>query len=452
MTLALLLLALAATPPAPAAKAKSLASAADWDALYLAFASGDPKAYSRADRRAIGAALEAGAKAMTSKDAVMATSLAERAVAFDPRPDLLLAAAALEEQVQQDGQAAKFLDRAVELAPRSGPAHLARAELALEENDAQLALTHLKAVPRTFQKAKVRALESKARAAIARKQAAQVELVRMQVQVAKEERTARNIADTPSTPGLGGRADPLRGAKEAGLRESADAHFYFAYGNNQRDWGQRADYEDRVARALEEAYEFVGEVMHTNRTQKVGVVLYTKEEFNFHFGGSELSRAAGFYSGKIRINDAEEISPDVRATIVHEYTHAVLDELAHGGQHIPMWVNEGFATYVDGLYRERQSLRSDAQGWGVDVHGLAKAGAFPKLETLNRGFLSYRNPPLAYIAACEAVTLMVQRYGMGTFVQAVRDSATQPWDALFKERFNGDLSKLDDDVQSELAD
>lgn len=446
-TLVLMLALLASN--ATAADAQKLAAAKQWDDLYLQFSSGDPGAFSARDRSAIAAALLQGAQG--SEDAVISTSLAERAVAFHETVPALVFAAQLEEKVQQNAQAARFLDRAIALQPRSGPAHFARAELALSENDAALALQHVRAVPAKYQPAGVRALRRRAEAAQAEKQAGESALHRVEQQVAEHERHASDPVPQATGAGSGARVDPLAGAQLAGLRERAGAHFAFAYGNNERDWGQRAEYEGKVESALEEAYEFVGETLHANRTQPTAVVLYTSEEYAFHFGGSELSRAAGFYSGKIRINGAEELTPEVKAVIVHEYVHAVLDELMHGGQHCPVWVNEGFATYVENLYRDRRGMPGADDAWAQELRATAAANRLPKLTELNRGFLQYPNPRLAYATAGRAIRILVEHYGMKTFVDLAREVSTRPWGQAFPERMPTELSELDEEVRGELS-
>jgi len=460
---ALLLVAiLAATPASTAADAEKLARAKNWDDLYLAFSSGDPAKFASADRAKIGDALLSGARAMAPTDAVMAVSLGERAVAFHETVDALLETASLEEKADQNGQAAKFLDRAVALDAKSGAAHLARAELALRENDAPLCLKQLDAVPAGFEAAEVKALRNKAQTKVIEKQAGEAALDRVQQQVAINQLKAPDQAAPASKSSKQGPAqaktvsmidpaDRMDGAAMAGLRQKAGEHFVFAYGNNERDWGQRADYEGHVEEALEEAYEYVGEAMHTNRTEPVQVVLYTKQEFEFHFGGSALSRAAGFFSGKIRINGAEEMTPEVRAVIVHEYVHAVLAELMGPRGNCPQWVNEGFATYVENMYRDSRGMPGADDGWRTELHSMAVAGQLPHLQTLDRSFLEYNNPRVAYATSGRAMKILIERFGMDAFVAALQDSAKMGWPKSMAEHLSADLDSLDDEVKSELS-
>jgi hypothetical protein len=249
----------------------------------------------------------------------------------------------------------------------------------------------------------------------------------------------------------GSTVDAAEGAALSGLRERAGRHFVFAYGNNARDWGQRAEYEGRVMDALEEAYEFVGEDLHANRTQPVTVVLYTKQEFDLHYGGMALSRAAGFFSGKIRINDAQELTPEVRSVIVHEYVHAVVEELNHGGNNCPVWINEGLATKVENDWRSHQGMPGTDDGWRMQLRSMAAANKLPTLGQLNQSFLNYPNPRLAYATAGKGVELIIERWGTEALVTLLRDAAEKPYAKLFAERMTPDLASLDADVAAALA-
>lgn len=444
-----------ASPPT-AAEATALASARSWDDLYLKFSAVDPAPFSRTDRAQVAAALLAGARAMAD-DAVLATSLAERALAFAESTEALLLAAEGNRRLQQFGQSEKWLDRALVLEPKSAPAHLARAALALQENDAQIALAHLAALPRGFEPARVKALRAQAQGKLGEKKAGEEAMRRVELQVqsaasAPPGKAPRaGVRVTPAVASGESVVDAAEGAALTGLRERAGRHFVFAYGNNARDWGQRAEYEGKVMDALEEAYEFVGGDLHANRTQPVTVVLYTKAEFDLHYGGMALSRAAGFFSGKIRINDAQELTPDVRAVIVHEYVHAVVEELNHGGQNCPVWVNEGLATKVENDWRAHQGMPGADAGWRMQLRSMAAAGQLPSLQQLNQSFLAYSNPRVAYATAGKGVELIIERWGTDAFVTLLRDAAQKPYAQLFAERMTPDLASLDADVAAALS-
>jgi hypothetical protein len=458
-----------AAPP-PARTATELAASKSWDDLFLQFGAAQPKDYPAADRAAVGKALLQGAQAMAPSDAVTAVSLAEKSVAFDETVAGLLVAAELNQNLQQNGQASKEYDRALQLDSKSERGHLLRAELAIAEGEAQLALTHLGALGKSFEPERVKKDTAQAQALLAEKKAGQAALDQLQQRVDRgpsaapepepkgkgkkgkkgHESKTIEVASEEPTPVKGVAVrDSVSDAQLAGLREKASDHFVFSYGNNERDWGQRADYEGRVMEALEEAYEFVGRTMGTNRSQRVQVVLYTKQEYEFHFGGSELSRAAGFFSGKIRINGAEEMTPEVRTVIVHEYTHAVIDELvAH--QHIPQWVHEGTATWVENEYRYAQGMPGADDNWRQSLRGMARNDQLPKLAQLDVGFLGLRNPRVAYATSGEAIKELVEEHGVETLVKVLRATATGAWAKAFAEAY-GEQPRLDDEVREALS-
>jgi hypothetical protein len=464
--LLLLLVQLAAASNPSASEASSLAQAGSWDDLFLKFGSAQPQGYSAADRTRVAQALLQGAQAMEKTDAVTAVSLAEKSVAFAETVPALLFAGELNQRLQQNGQAAKEYDRALQLDAHHSRAHLLRAELALSEGEPQVALAHLKGLPAAFEAARVKDDARRAEAALAQRQAGEAALGQISRsgeapapppepaspgKKGKKGRQPKTIAGgEPAEPGAGATVrDPISDAQLAGLRERANQHFVFSYGNNERDWGQRADYEGRVMDALEEAYEFVGRTLAANRTEKVQVVLYTRQEYEFHFGGSELSRAAGFFSGKIRINGAEEMTPEVETVIVHEYTHAVIDELVHH-QHIPQWVHEGTATWVENEYRSARGLPGADDGWRNPLRQLARNGKLPRLAQLDVGFLGLQNPRVAYATSGQAIQILVERYGVETLGGVLRASAASPWAQAFASAY-GEQSTLDDQVREALS-
>lgn len=463
----------AAAPQGTAADAKKLASEKAWDDLYLKFSSGDPKALPEADRAAIAEALLKGAQALGGEDPVIALSLAERSVEFKPTVEALIAAADFNRKAKQNGQAATLLEQASKLDPANASVKVARAELALEENEPGVARDLLEKVPANVEPARVKKLKAQAQLALDSKRAEQQELERVEKEVASKQGgkggAARPSAEQPievtrpgrTRPGSAGAEEPNRidpgdrydqgGSNLAGLREKASEHFTFAYGNNARDWGQRAEYEGRVMAALEDAYRFVSEKLGVSRRPKTEVVLYTRKEYEFHFGGSELSRAAGFFSGKIRINDAEALTDDVRAVIVHEYVHAALDDIL-GNKHAPQWSNEGAATWIENAWRYRNGLPNADEPWRADVMAYAKSNRLPRLDQLDVGFLGLSNPRAGYVIGGKAIELMVQKRGASGLVELFRTFSPGKFEAAYKATFPGDLAALSEEARLALSE
>jgi tetratricopeptide (TPR) repeat protein len=455
-----------AAPEAPKAdaKAKPSAQAAQalardkaWDDLFLQFSAGDPKAFPAADRATIADALLAGATDLAGSDGVMAVSLVERSIAFKEQGASLRLAGKLNQQLEQSGQAARFFERALDLDPKDAEARLLRAELAVKEGEGALALKALETLPAAYEPARAGKAREGARALEASRKANQDAVSQLQKDRAAlkaadkgpKKPSAVAVAEEPVAQPMGN-PEQSRETVGMGLKQRALQHFTFAYGTNGRDEFQKDAYEDQAMAVLEEAYEFVGATLSANRSKPVDVVLYTKKEYDFHFGGSELSRAAGFFSGKIRINGAEKFTPEVKATVVHEYLHAVVDELT-GGKRVPQWVNEGLATWVENEYRASHHMQNADAAWWGRLKLMATKGQLPPLDQLDVGFLGLSNPRLGYATAGQGVKLLVEARGVENFVSMLRDTGSGPFSDLLKSRYTTTTTDLDYEIKSSLS-
>ncbi|HSP77649.1 MAG TPA: tetratricopeptide repeat protein, partial [Myxococcaceae bacterium] len=373
---ALILATLLAASPPPAEQARKLGSRRAWEELYLAYAAAEPEGYPPADRRTIAAALQKGCEALASSDQVMAYSLGERAVSFDETAPGLRCVARTALATQQRGAAEAALRQGLEHFPKDGHFALELGRLLLEEKDPQGAIAALEQVPpRSPQASRARTLLKKARLQASEEHEARSQARRIERRFEGEPRA------TPSSDSASSGLSYTSGVSADGMRTRANRRFVVKYFNNQRDFGQRAEYEGRVVAALEEAYAHTRTVLGEARESPVDVVLYTREEFRTHHGAGLARAVAGLYSdGAIRINDAAELDSGTKATLVHEYVHAVLDDLRQAsppGQRLPIWLNEGIATYV-----EWRDLGGDKppHALAVRLRGAAHSGRLPRLS------------------------------------------------------------------------
>jgi tetratricopeptide (TPR) repeat protein len=445
--LALALAALLCAQGSPtAADAKSLLAAKKWDELYLRFASAKPDAYSAADRKAISQALLTAAKGLASDDKALAFSSAEAAARFEPRLLTYLYAAELARGMNNPGQASDMLDKAIALDGKNAKALVARADLAMAEADHALALKLFERVPRASpESAKARAGAKAAKQALEQNRAAAGEVRKL------EKDLATGKAFTRQTPPIA--HEPPAGESKAlglqGMRKRESKYFHFIYSGEGKDFAVRADYEGKVLDALEEARRFVEKEWGQAREKPVDVVLYTKEEYELHFGGSSLGRALGFYSGKIRVSNAAEITPELSAVIVHEYVHAVVDELV-SGKPVPPWIQEGTATVVEQQYRGSPEGSSPA-GINKRLRDLARSNRLPPLQTLNTSFIEMEDPTIAYHFSAAAVRELISRGGIGKYLEFLQDVGRgKPFRSAFAAHYFPSLAELDEAVRSEL--
>ena len=237
-----------------------------------------------------------------------------------------------------------------------------------------------------------------------------------------------------------------------GMRTRSNGRFVIKYFNNQRDFGQRADYEGRIVSALDEAHGFTHRVLGEARTAPVDVVLYTREEFRTHHGERAARAIAGLYSDNaIRINDAAELTRQTKATLVHEYVHAAVDEFCGSRHHnLPTWLNEGLAEFVEWRY-----LGGDGPpaALAAEMRGAIKDGQLPSLTQMAQGSLiGMGDPQMAYATSAVAVRELVRQGGTGkllTLIRAVGGGTS--FEEALQTHYGKTVSKLEDEVKSALS-
>ncbi len=442
-------------PPAPLADAAALAARAAWDELYLAFSTQKPSRFKAEERRAIAAALDQGCEALVEKDPVLAFSLAEAAARFNESPGGLWCLARAAQTTQQPSEAQEALQRGASHFPDDARFPLALGELLLQEREFDKAEAALARVPKSAPEHR------------------KAELLRARVRKeAAQEREARRTADRQASAVARGQPAPAEkkataastssglsyesGTGPGGLRTRSNKRFRFKYFNGARDFGQRAEYEGQVAAALEEAYLTTQRFLGEAREQPVDVVLYSKEEFELHHGAAAADRIAGLYGdGAMRINDAAQLTPQNKATLVHEYVHALIDEVCGGkAMRLPLWLNEGTAEHVEWRY---QGHEGPPRAIAAALKTAARAGRLPSLDEMAGGgpFVAQADAGLRYAYAGAAVTELVRlsgsHGGAHLLLAFIRDlSAGQAFDEAFQRRFGRSAKDFEASLQSSL--
>ncbi|WP_224248051.1 peptidase MA family metallohydrolase [Hyalangium gracile] len=456
MSALLLALLLTASPPS-AQKAQQLAKSKAWEDLYLTYSSADPKGYPEAERKAIAGPLLKGCEALVGNDAVMAYSLGERAVAFEETAGGLrcLARAAL--ATDQRGAAEEALRKGLATYPKEGAFGLELGKLLLAEKDGAGAAEALgKVPPRSPQAAEAKKLIQKARSLSAEDTQARAQAESLERRMSGEDgpsggrsrpAIARDEGDTRSAS-----LTYESGVSSDGMRTRSNRRFVVKYFNNNRDFGQRAEYEGRVIATLEEAYEHTRDILGEARESPVDVILYTREEFRTHQGASLARAAAGLYSdGAMRINDAAELTQQTKATLVHEYVHSAVDDFCGGADHqLPTWLNEGLAEYVEWRY-----LGGDGPPVliGNALRSAARGGRLPSLKSLAQGALiQSSDPTMAYATSAVAVRELMRRGGAPRLLALIREVGQgTPFEKALQSHYDMDVAKLDEEVKSALS-
>ncbi|RKH05100.1 hypothetical protein D7X74_34865 [Corallococcus sp. CA047B] len=445
------LLLLAAAPPPQ--KAKELAAQKQWEELYLAFAAASPSDYPEAQRPGVAAPLLKGCEALLAEDAVMAYSLGERAVAFQETSGALRCLAKSALKTDQRASAEEALRKGLEQFPKDGAFGLELGRLLLQDEDTTAAIATLERVPAKTKEAKeARKLIQNARAKEKEAGAARGEVERLEKRLNGEE-------DTRTAKGTQGDGD-VRTASlsyessvtKDGMRVRANRRFSIRYFSSDRDFGQRAEYEGQVVSALEDAYDFTLRTLGRAREQQLEVVLYTSEEFSSHMGAVFAAQVAGLYrNNAIRLNDAAQMTPQNRATLVHEYVHAALDEICpEGGGALPRWFNEGMAEYLQWRF---QKVDGPPRALRDRMRSAAKQGMLPTMSVMNsRALITLSDPAVAYAASAMAVQELVRLGGMEKllgFVQSVNGAAS--FESALQSTYDRDFAALDKAVHTALS-
>lgn len=407
----------------PAGKtATALASTQAWDQLYLTFASVDPRKVPAKDARSIASALARGCEALLSTDAVLAFSLGEKSVAFSSQPSSVACASRAALQTEQRGAAEQLLRTGLARHQADPKLSALLGRMLLDDGDA-----------------------SGAHALIARVRSKSPELKTLAAEVGVALQVIADVpVDRPPSTSFASSTD------EEGRRLRENTSFRFRYFSGQRDFGQRAEYEGRVQAALELARATSQRVLGVSRVQIVDVVLYSKAEFTLHHGPWAASAIAGFYSGNaIRMNDSAEIGERTEATLVHEYVHAIVDELAgFEASRVPRWLNEGLAEHVEWEFvgRERAEGR-----YALLLRQLAAQRRLPSLGSMRDDpLIAATDPGLLYSYSALAVRSLVRRFGMPAVLSLLRARAVD-FDRSFAQHTGIELAQFEADVRDELT-
>ncbi|MBK7863876.1 MAG: hypothetical protein IPJ65_35770 [Archangiaceae bacterium] len=442
MLAALALTLLTAAPTA--ADAERMAAKKQWDELYLAWAAVKVDAVPAGDRAKVARALAKGCVALSAGDAVMALSLGEKAVAFAEDAEALLCSAKAAVKTEQLTEAEGLLRTGRRVFAGDDRFALELGRMLLAEHDAAGAVSELAQIgPKSKAFKEAAPLLKKARASA--KAADQVEPVAV---------APRGV---PLTPTLSPRAERENsssyesGVDDEGRRTRGNAYFRFRYFNGQRDFGQRADYEGRVQGALEEARTASNRLLGVSRQSPTDVILYSKSEFVMHHGAQAASSVAGFYSeNAIRMNDTAEINAHNQAVLVHEYVHAVVDEQAHfKSGRVPVWMNEGLATWVEWRYVGSDGPPPVA---AAALRGEAQKGALPPLSGMaKQALISMSDPRLAYDFSGAAVHLLLKTGGAENLLGLFEEVGNgKPFDAVFSSRYGRTLPEFEEKLADEL--
>lgn len=431
---------------------RALLESGSFDDLYLSFSSLASGEHPEGDAGVTTLLLDGAQAALESGDAPLALGLSDAARRISPRSveacvvnaDALVA-------LDQRAAAEAALDAALKLQPGNWELVYRRADYAQQEGQPALAVKLFRRVPKSHTLheqavARARRLE---RAMQEETQAFEQMKVNEAAQRQKQAQAARTAGTGPVTARPPPAASPTAAVPD-GMTGRSSRNFHIAYQPGARDFAERADYETRVLALFEKAYADVKALLGRGTENPVEVVLYTEEEFRFHFGQMFGGGVVGFYSGKIRMNRADTLDAAFESTVVHEFVHAVVDDVTRGAD-VPVWLNEGLARWVE---RRVTGSAFITQAERAELLGLSRQGLLPKTTSLTGAFTSL-GPFVgaAYAQSATAVEALSRPHGVGRVVQVLEglgrgESVDEAFSAVFG---TGRLAGVDDEIAKLIA-
>ena len=194
-----------------------------------------------------------------------------------------------------------------------------------------------------------------------------------------------------------------------------------------------------LRRYLEVARKQVGRDFRYFPQHKLVVLVYTPAGFRAIKKGKGQDWWAAYYDGKIRIPmpvTAQDVNA-LKPTLVHEYTHALVHDLAR--QNCPRWLNEGLAEYQESKIRQPP----------LEVLRLAtRLHRLIPLSELSENLIAvdHGQVALAYLQSYSLVTFIEERYGFDRINRLLDDLAEgAEFEAAFSKRFATNLTFLEQD-------
>jgi tetratricopeptide (TPR) repeat protein len=241
----------------------------------------------------------------------------------------------------------------------------------------------------------------------------------------------------PGMRGLTSRLDRLEqeAAVESNMTSVGDVYFTLQYDDSVK---QSSGYD--IRQVLREARQKVGRDFKYRPNHRIVVLLYSQDAFR-EVRSRAPEWAAGIFDGKIRVPMPENQQDlgNVKKTIVHEYTHAIVQELSGG--RIPHWFNEGLAEFQEAKYAGGKGSTSLLKS-ALENDRLP---AWNQIEGLFRG-RDTRLVTLGYSQSHSVVAYLAQRYGFRHMPQLLKQVAQGvTFEEALKKEFNSPAERLERD-------
>lgn len=200
-----------------------------------------------------------------------------------------------------------------------------------------------------------------------------------------------------------------------------------------------------IAKMLSDIRTKVSRDFQYTQTKKLPVIVYTKNQYlDTIEDAPDWSEAA--YDGKLRIavSMGRQNMSQLYSNVVHEYTHAVLDQITN--RNMPKWLNEGIAKYEEYKHGIKPRIYVLALAYNTD-------NILP-WNSIDDSFLSpvKSEALLAYQQSFSFVFYLVERYGMSKLIKLLKTLGTGAnIETAFQTAYNKPLEAIQNDWRIWLA-
>ena len=169
-------------------------------------------------------------------------------------------------------------------------------------------------------------------------------------------------------------------------------------------------FENQVLETLESAYDDLDKDLGLRPPRRLEVVIYDPGVFDRTFASRFGFRAAGFYSGTIRVRGDTELRTQLIRTLHHELVHAAFDAEAPS-MVLPAWLNEGLAEWFEARAMGKRHLSAG------EADTLARLGAAGRLYSLwdlsEPSFASFsqESAQIAYLQSYAFIEFLARHHG-----------------------------------------
>jgi len=194
---------------------------------------------------------------------------------------------------------------------------------------------------------------------------------------------------------------------------------------------------DEVVSALKAVHHELSGMFGPIPAFKTSIRLTDQDSFHRSTGAPTWTNAL-YYRGQILIPLSLTEDPDidnVRRSVRHEYTHAVINALSAG--RAPGWLDEGIAQWIEG--EENPALRPALARWLQDNDPVP-------LSLMQGGFtkMSADMVPAAYAQSLFSATVVINTFGFGdirTYLESLKQGMDK--DAAFAYGFSLDTASFE---------